>query len=57
MAKKEKEVIEESEEVVEEKAPEPEPTPEPEPKKEDYKQVNTSRGLMKRFPDGHLEPW
>ena len=57
MAKKEKEVIEESEEVVEEEAPEPEPTPEPEPKKEDYKQVNTSRGLMKRFPDGHLEPW
>ena len=50
MAKKEKEAVEELEEEV------VEPTPEPEPKKEDFKPVMTKNGMMKRFPDGRLEP-
>jgi len=56
MAKKDKKVM--AEEVVEEEVlieePVPEPTPEPEP---DFKVVNTARGMMKRFPDGTMEPY
>jgi len=53
MAKKDKEM------VVEEEVPEPEPTPEPEPEpepKQDERIVYTSRGPMKRMPNGNLEP-
>ena len=46
MAKK----VKETEEV-----PEEESTPEPEPKQDD-RIVYTSRGPMKRMPDGSLEP-
>jgi len=47
----------EEDEEVEEEVPEEEPTPEPEPEpKQDYRIVYTSRGPMKRMPDGSLEP-
>jgi len=55
VAKKDKKVMEvELEEEVLEEEPVPEPTPEPEP---DFKVVNTARGMMKRFPDGTMEPY
>ena len=53
MAKKDKKEV--SEEVKEE-APKEEPTPEPAPEPE-FKVVNTARGMMKRFPDGTMEPY
>ena len=46
---------EEVEEEVPEEEPTPEPEPEPEPKQAD-RIVYTSRGAMKRMPDGSLEP-
>lgn len=49
----------EEDEEVEEEVPEVEPTPEPEPEpepKQDDRIVYTSRGPMKRMPDGSLEP-
>ena len=52
MAKKDKKEM--SEEVKEE-APKKESTPEPAPEPE-FKMVNTARGMMKRFPDGTMEP-
>ena len=55
MAKKDKkEMVEEVEEEVLEEEPVPEPTPEPEL---EFKMVNTARGMMKRFPDGTMEPY
>ena len=52
MAKKDnKEVSEE----VKEEAPKEEPSPEAEPEPE-FKVVNTAKGLMKRYPDGRMEP-
>lgn len=56
MAKKDKKEM--VEEVVEEEAPVEEPTPEPTPEPEpEFKAVKTSRGMMKRFPDGRMEPY
>ena len=57
MAKKDMEEVEEVEEEVPEVEPTPEPEPEPEPEpKQDDRIVYTSRGPMKRMPDGSLEP-
>ena len=55
MAKKDMDDDEEVEEEVPEVEPTPEPEPEPEPKQDD-RIVYTSRGPMKRMPDGSLEP-
>ena len=60
MAKKDKEVTEEEvvEELIEEEAPIEEPVPEPTPEPElEFKVVNTARVMMKRFPDGTMEPY
>jgi len=66
MAKKDKAVKEEVEEVVEEvveeeapiEEPVPEPTPEPEPvaSEENYKLVQTAKGMMRRYTDGTMGP-
>jgi hypothetical protein len=58
MAKKEEEEdVEELEEEVEEEAPVEEPEPEVLEKHQlEFKEVMTGRGMMKRYPDGSMEP-